>query len=205
MEQGLLGGSNWAGSSWDQLAQLCEATGRQAEAEQWYSKALAARRAADDRPGMAITLSNLAALLAKDPARLDEALRLAEESLAIKETLDPTAAEIWKTYGLLAHIATKQGESSQAAAYRAKSRQAYLAFPGWRQQLRQHEPLIAAVVQGSGVEATLARYGENATKVRPAIRRILSGERDEATLCEPLGYTEAAIIRAILAGIAGKG
>lgn len=210
-EQGLLGGMNGAGSTWDQLTQVCEATGRLPEAEQWYNKDLAACRAADDRPGMAITLSNLASLLFNQPARLDEARSLAEESLAIKETLDPAAAEIWNTYGLLALITTKQGENSLAAAYRSKSRQAYFAFPGWRQQLYRHEALIAMVVQASRepdvrkeLEQALneAAAGSIANRIT-AIRRILNGERDEAALYEPLNYMEAAVIRAILEGIAG--
>uniref|UniRef100_UPI0040561692 tetratricopeptide repeat protein n=1 Tax=Candidatus Electrothrix sp. TaxID=2170559 RepID=UPI0040561692 len=192
-----------AGASWGQLAQVCKATGRPAEAKQWYGKALAACRAADDRPGMAITLNNLADLLANDPARLDEARALAEEGLAIDKTLDPAAAQIWTTYDLLARIATQQGESSQAAQYRARSRQAYLAFPGWRQQLYRHEELIAVVVQGSDVETALARYNDTWINLKAAIQRILNGERDEATLSEPLGYEEAAIVHAILVGIKG--
>jgi tetratricopeptide (TPR) repeat protein len=202
-EQGLLGGMNGAGSSWNQLAQVCEDIGRVAEAEQWFRKALKARQAKEDRPHVAATLSNLASLIAKDPARLDEARGFAEEALAIDKTLDPAAAAIWNTYDILADIATQQGNNSQAGAYWAKSRQAYFAFPGWRKQLYQHEALIAAVVQGSGVEAALARYGEVWANLIAAIRHILSGERDEAALCGPLGYDEAAIIWAILEGIAG--
>ncbi|MCI5132103.1 MAG: hypothetical protein D3904_11415, partial [Candidatus Electrothrix sp. EH2] len=38
-----------------------------------------------------------------------------------------------------------------------------------------------------------------------AIECILDGERDEAALFEPLDYKEAAVIRAILEGIADKG
>jgi tetratricopeptide (TPR) repeat protein len=212
-ERGGQAGMIGAANSWNQLAQVCEATGRMAEAEQWYGKALAAFQAAEDWPRAAVTLYNLADLLVNQPARLDEARRLAEESLTIGETLDPAAAAIWMTYDILADIATKQGESNQAAAYRAKSRQAYLAFPGWREQLYQYEPLIAAVVQANRepdvrkeLEQALnkAAAGPRANRIT-AIQRILSGERDEAALCEPLGYQEAAVIRAILEGIAGKG
>ncbi|MGR0481166.1 MAG: tetratricopeptide repeat protein [Candidatus Electronema sp. V4] len=212
-DQGLLGGMNGAGASWNQLAQVCMFTGREAEAEQWYRKALMVRRDADDRPGIAITLSNLAILLANQPARLDETRHLAKEGVDISETLDPAAAEIWKNYELLAQITSQQGESSQAAAYRAKSRQAYLAFPGWRQQLYQYEALIAVVVQASTdqdlrnkLEPALDDLaGREQANFVAAIRSLLSGERDEAALCGPLDYEEAAVIRAILEGIAGKG
>ncbi len=194
-----------AGASWDRLAQVCTVIGRVVEAEQWFRKALEALQDTEDRPGIARILSNLADLLTDDSARLDEARRLAEESLAIKENLDPAAAEIWKTYDILANIASQQGDSSQAATYRAKSRETYFDFLGWRQQLHRHESLIAAVVQGSDVESALARYGKSADKMKVAIQRILNGERDEAALSEPLGWEEAAIIRAILEGIAGQG
>ncbi|CAK8711257.1 Tetratricopeptide repeat-containing protein [Candidatus Electronema halotolerans] len=129
-EQGMLGGSVSAGNSWDQLAQVCMFTGRKAEAEQWYDKALTVCRAADDRPGIARTLNNLANLLKDDPARLDEARSLAEEGLAISEALDPAAAEIWKTYNTLARIADQQGDSSRAIAYRAKAERAFAPYSG---------------------------------------------------------------------------
>jgi tetratricopeptide (TPR) repeat protein len=210
-EQGLLVGSNGTVTSWGQLARICEDTGRTAQAEHWYSKALAVHRAADDRPNMAITLNNLASLLVKDPARLDEARRLAEESLAIKEKLDSAALDIWKTCELLARIASQQGNSSQAAAYRAKSRQAYFDFPAWRQQMQQHEELIAVVVQVAARPSLLEQFeplwdelaGGKWANLKAAIRSLLSGQRDEAALCGPLDYEEAAVIRAILEGIDG--
>jgi tetratricopeptide (TPR) repeat protein len=197
-----MGESVSAAGSFGQLAQICKARGRLAEAEQWFRKALVAVRTAGDQPDLARTLSNLADLLEKDSARLNEARSLAEESLTIKETLDHTALAIWKTYNLLARIAAKQGETSQSAAYRAKSRQAYLAFPAWRQQIQKHEKLIASVIQDGDVEAALSSYDESAAAVKAAIRNLINGERDEAVLCEPLNYTEAAIIHAILEGFA---
>jgi len=200
---GLLGDSNGAGTSWQQLAQVCFFTGRLPEAEQWYRKALAAFQGAEDWPYVAATLGNLAILLVNDPARLDEARRLAEESLSIKETIAPAAAEIWTTYNILARIASQQGDSSQTAAYRAKSRQAYFAFPAWRQQTQRHEELITAVIEGGDVEAALARYDETFANLVAAIRSILNGQRDEAALCGPLDYQEAAVIWAILEGMGG--
>ncbi|WP_339137665.1 MAG: tetratricopeptide repeat protein [Candidatus Electrothrix sp. GW3-4] len=210
-EQGLLAGNNAAGGSWGQLALLCKATGRLAEAEQWYSKALTVFQSAEDWPNVSRTLSNLADLLANDPARLDEARGYAEEGLAISETLDPAVMQIWNTYKPLAHIADQQGESSQAAEYQAKGRQAYLAFPGWRQGLYQYEELIVAVVQAiedpdvrKELEQGLNEIAEGPkANLVAAIQRILNGERDEATLSEPLDYTDAAIVHAILEGIEG--
>ncbi|MCI5121155.1 MAG: tetratricopeptide repeat protein, partial [Candidatus Electrothrix sp. AUS4] len=212
-DQGLLGGSNGAGASWNQLAIVCLLTNRLTEAEQWFRKALQTFREGEDKSNIASTLNNLAGVLISDPTRLDEARRLAEDGVAIAETLNPATAQIWNTYELLAHIATQQGDSIRAAAYRDKSRKAYLAFPGWRQQIYQHERLIAAVVQATinidsrkELESVWDNWagGERANLIA-AIRCIIGGERDEAVLFEPLGYMEAALIRAILEGIEEQG
>ena len=144
---------------------------------------------------------------------MDEARGLAEESLTIKETLDPAAATIWTTYSLLARIADQQGDSSQAAEYRAKSRQTYLAFPGWRQQLEEDEEIIDAVVEASTypemqdeLEEGLDELAEQGwDDLVAAIERILSGERDEAALCEPLDYEEAALSAPFWRALPGRG
>jgi hypothetical protein len=49
----------------------------------------------------------------------------------------------------------------------------------------------------------LTLYDKSADNVKAAIPGILNGERDEAVLCEPLDCWEAAIIHAILEGLAG--
>ena len=108
-------------------------------------------------------------------------------------------------------IAIQQEKSRKSAEYRAKSRQAYFAFSGWRQQLHQYEELIVMVVQ-AGREPSIQEELEQAlneaiagpmANLITAIQRILNGERDEAALSEPLVWDEAAVIRAILEGIAG--
>ena len=60
-DQGLLAGGNGVAVTWDHLARVCTGTGRPAEAEQWYRKALAACRAAGDQSGTTRTLNNIAA------------------------------------------------------------------------------------------------------------------------------------------------
>jgi hypothetical protein len=57
-------------------------------------------------------LSNLANLLQSQPGRLAEARELAEEALGIKQTLDPGAAEIWKTYNILAEITDREAAAT---------------------------------------------------------------------------------------------
>jgi len=107
----------------------------------------------------------------------------------------------------------KKKNGTKASEYRRQSREAYQEFQGVRYQLQEDEPLIAGVV--AAVDDTKVRqeleYGlENWIKnglrknLVVAIQRILDGERDEALLCDPLGWQDAAIINAILRGIAGE-
>ncbi|MCP4698174.1 MAG: tetratricopeptide repeat protein, partial [Gammaproteobacteria bacterium] len=107
-----------AAKTWNQLAIVTEYAGKPHEADAWYRKAIEGGRTAGDKLGVSMRLSNFADLLVNHfPDRLAEARLLAEESLAIKKTLDPAAAEIWKTYGLLAQIADCQGDTVHAAKY----------------------------------------------------------------------------------------
>ncbi|MGB3693971.1 MAG: hypothetical protein WA999_14705, partial [Spirulinaceae cyanobacterium] len=154
-------------------------------------------------------LGNLAGLLQNRPQRLPEAKRLAEEALAIDKTLDPGAVEIWITYQILAEIAQKQGESSQAMEYRRLAREAKWNYAGTRYELRKRGKLIGmvvAAVSDSEVRQQLEEFVSGLKgrleNLAVAIRQILAGERDEDAFLEDLHYDDAVIIRAILQGIA---
>ncbi|ELS01456.1 NB-ARC domain-containing protein [Xenococcus sp. PCC 7305] len=192
-----------AAQTWNQLAMVNENAGRLKEAETWYRKTLEHCEALPDKG--AKVFNNLADLLQNQRDRLPEARQLAEEGLAIKKTLDPAAAEIWKTYGLLAAIADKQGDTDQAREYRRLSRQEYNQFAGMPYQLQQYENLIAGVVAAvddaevrQQLEDDMDQLPEVWASLVTAIRAILEGERDEELLCEPLDYKDAAIVGAIL-------
>ncbi|MEJ6480359.1 CHAT domain-containing protein [Nostoc punctiforme UO1] len=198
-----------AASTWGQLGLLNKLVGKLGEAEAWFRKALEQYQKLKDQASASRTLNNLANLLQNQPHRLSEARQLAEEALAIYKTLDPAAAEIWKIYDILADIADKEGDSTQAKEYRRQARQAKAAFAGTQYELRQHGWLIAWVVDAvdDAEEREQLKTGmENAAEGRQnfvaAIRRILAGERDENILCESLGSEDSMIIYAILRGIA---
>jgi tetratricopeptide (TPR) repeat protein len=140
-----LGNIAGAASTWGQLAILARFTHRPADAEAWYRKALTADEESRNSAAQSVTLSNLANLLRTLPGRLDEACDLAEQALTLKETLDPAAAEVWKTHGLLAEIAAAQGRQDQARA-------AYAAFPGARHHLAPIRDLLAAAAAAAGGE-----------------------------------------------------
>jgi tetratricopeptide (TPR) repeat protein len=204
--QGLIGGSNGAATTWNQLAIVSEGAGKLTEAEAWYRKAITAARAICDLIALSKRLSNLANLLQQFPNRLNEAKQLAEESLAIKQTLDPAATEIWNTYGILAQISDQQGDPDKAKEYRCLSRTARANFAGTEYELRQHAPLIEGVVRAVVdaevrqqleplLEDMVSRGWQN---LIAAIRQILNGERDEDILCEGLGGIDSQVVLAIL-------
>lgn len=201
-----------AARTWNQLAIVTEKAGKPAAAEAWYRKAIEGFRAIGDETSPSKILSNLAGLLQSQPGRLDEARQLAEEALAIKQTLDPGAAEIWTTYTILAKIADQQGRAAAAQDYRRQARAARAAFDGTQHELKKHQDLIVAViaaVQGHAEardvvaqhQAAMRQGGASWSQVADAIDRLLAGERDEDALCGSLHYNGAVIILAILAGL----
>lgn len=198
-----------AARTWNQLALVCEGSGKPQEAEAWYRKAIAASKAVGDIVQTSRSLSNLANLL-QTQGNLPEARQLAEEALAIQQTLDPAAAEIWKIYNLLAQIATQQGATAQAQDYRRQSRQSYAAFAGSRHALQQWEELIQGIVAAVGDAAvrqqleeflpSLAERGYD--NLVQAIQQILAGARDEDELCDELDYEDSSIVMEILRRLA---
>ncbi|WP_211211661.1 tetratricopeptide repeat protein [Lamprocystis purpurea] len=170
-----------AARTWNNLAIVTMNAGRPEAAEHWYRKAIEGSRAVGDRVNQSNGLGNLANLLQSQPTRLAEARRLAEESLAIKETLDPGAAEIWNTHDILAQItdceraaapdpATAAALAAQSSAHRRRARAALRAFPGTRHRLQPHLPLIRLVVQALAAPAP-GRAGRLARL--PLIGRLL--------------------------------
>lgn len=126
-----------AAQTWNQLASISYIVGRSEAADTWYRKSIEGGKQTRDTVGLSKSLSNLSDLLRTQPQRLTEARELAEEALAIDLTLDPGAAEIWKTYDLLAEIADQQSRGTEAAEYRRLARDAKRNFAGTRHQLRR--------------------------------------------------------------------
>jgi tetratricopeptide (TPR) repeat protein len=198
-----------AATTWNQLAQINQLHGNVQEAENWYRKAIEADKATNNLIGLSIGCGNLADLLLQhQPHRLGEARQLAETGLAIDKTRDPDEVEIWKTYLVLAKIADKQNDVTQAQLYRRLAREAKANYAGRHHELEQHkkfvEAVVATVAQPSlrkQLEAMLQqREGKGWRKLVAAIRRILDGERDWDTLSEKdmLDLEDALIVREIL-------
>lgn len=220
-QQGDLAG---AAQTWNQLAIVNQVAGKPEAAERWYRKAIEGGRRTGDEVGVAMGLNNLANLLRNLPGRLAEARQLAEEALAIKQTLDPGAAEIWTTYNILAKVAEKEAETTsdsrlktglqtQAREYRRLARDGKRNFAGTGHELQQLAPLILTVVAAcagqpearravAGFEQKLSQAGAEGQALSRVLDRLLAGERDENVLCEGLLSNSAMIIEAILHALA---
>lgn len=219
----------WAAQIWCQLANVSVLAGKPVAAELWYRKAIEGFQAGTEAINLSKGLSNLAGLLQTQPGRLAEARQLAEEALAIKQTLDPGAAEIWKSYELLAQIAEQEalgvppsgggaeeppkgGTPNKAREYRRLAREAKRNFAGTRHELKRHAGLILATVATCAGQAEAREFvakhqadvrqaGPEGESLARTLDRILAGERDEAALCEGVGFDAAMIIETILASL----
>ncbi|HJX53677.1 MAG TPA: tetratricopeptide repeat protein [Polyangia bacterium] len=210
-----------AAQTCNQLAAVNEAAGKPDAGEMWYRKAIEGFRAVGDETSPAAVLSNLAGLLRTQPGRLAEARQLAEEALAIGQTLDPGAAEIWKTYTILADIADQEAQAApdarqtadlqaQGREYRRLAREAKRNFAGTRHELRQRLPVILRTItsvhdpkQRLQFEQMLPGMEQHGwTNLVAAIRRILAGERDPDALCAALDLEDSMIVETVLQGLA---
>lgn len=223
-ENGWLVGNNGAAASWNQLAIVNENAGKPSAAEMWFRKEIEVDRAMGNPNDLAPDLTNLADLLQTQPGRLAEARQLAEEALALKQKVDPGAAEIWKTYNILAQIADREAEActedrlkaglrAKASEYRRLARDAKRNFAGTRHELRQFAPIILATVAACAgqpeAREAVTQHQQAMSQVTPewqavsqVLGRILAGERDKTALCEGLGSTTALLIETILQGLA---
>jgi SagB-type dehydrogenase family enzyme len=145
-----------AAETWGQLAMLAREAGAAEMAEGWYRKALDVDRQIGNPTQLAHRLNGLADLLQNQPGRVADARHLAEEALAVVQSLDPAAAEIWKHYGLLAGIIDHQARITADAEHKAALETQARDY----RELQTHAPAIVA---------TLARVGESPSCGRAVI------------------------------------
>jgi tetratricopeptide (TPR) repeat protein len=204
--QGMIFGDNGAAATWNQLGLVCRSQGKLDTAEDWHRKALEVFQPSDDPVRISVILSNLASLLVEQPHRLANARQFAERSLAVKLTLDPNATEIWKTYQILAEVATQQGRIEANRTYRRQMRQSYNVFPGAQAKFQLNDMFfikgVVAATKRTDIRKTLEASLQGASPDQKsfvtAILQLLNGEWDEDTLCNSLGCSKSAIICAIL-------
>ncbi len=203
------------------MAVICKQGGKDDTAEMWYRKAIAAFRQGGNSVALYSALHNFAILLRTQPIRLTEARQLAEEALAITQTLDPGAAQIWTIYKNLAMIEDQESQAAtdtnrkaellaQARDHRRLARQTKFKFPGTSHKLRKHVPVILGAIRAiqepkhhQEFEQVLDGMKQHGwTNLVTAIRRILAGERDADALCDSLDLEDSMIVETIIQGLA---
>jgi len=117
-------------------------------------------------------------------------------------------------YSILAKIAEKQGRAAEAREWRRKEQESYAAYAGAGHEMRQYQPLIQAIVAACQGDAQARQQVEvflpqmEASKdwqnLPSVTRRILAGERNADKLCAGIDRTDAYIVHAILAQLAGE-
>jgi len=208
-----LGNRRGAASTWNHLAQINTRLGNPAAAETWYRRAIDQRREERNDFGLSRVVNNLASLLRNHTERLGEARQLAEESLALCQAMEPSAAEIWKSYQLLADIATRQAAAAEDAAtllqqardYRRLSREAFQTYPGNQVYLQKYALLILAWCDGDAATQAeiLAQLGQaHFTQLAKALSRLQAGESATDALLDELDYDDGLILNTILQGLA---
>jgi tetratricopeptide (TPR) repeat protein len=201
-----------AAATCNQLAIVARLWGKPAEAEQWYRRALGYSGNAS-KPHTSTMLNNLASLI-KDEIRagrqphhrLAEAQQLAEQALAIKETLD-ASGELWTTLSILATIAEMENRSDDVQTYRRRARESFAAFEGNRWHIdQQHGNLVNAIANAAlgnqqareAVESALPSIEKNGWMIAESTGRIWAGERDWHSLCEGLDNQDSLLVLRIL-------
>lgn len=131
-----------AAQDWGQLAIVAQEAGDPGAAEAWHRKAIDAVRQTRKPLRLAAHLCNLAALLAHQPGRLDEARRLTEEGLRIGQAVDPTSLQNWKHYGVLATIIEAEAAILPDRERRVELKARVRAY----RQVEQHAPRIVTAL-----------------------------------------------------------
>jgi SagB-type dehydrogenase family enzyme len=175
-----------AAQTWSQLALLAQETGKPETAEERYRKTIEIDRRIGNRTQLTHHLNSFAAFLRRRPDRLGDARQLVEEALVIAQSVDPTAAETWKHYGVLADLIDDEARATadvdQKAALNMRARD--------YREVQQHAPALCAV---------LTRIGESQTFGKAVIvgqlgRSFHVGGRTDlaiAYVCEALAITES--------------
>jgi tetratricopeptide (TPR) repeat protein len=208
-----IGDDRYTATACNQLATVAVNAGRPQEAERWYLRAIELGEKLNLVGELGKWLSNLASLYLSQN-HLDKAETYARRALAIVETLD-LSSEPWKTYSLLAELAEKRGRMDEVREWRRKEQESFAAFAGSDTQIKQFEPLIAAIVAAcqanqealAQVESVLQKMENGGNEDRAfakSVRRLLAGESDVVSLSEGLNRNGGLIIRRILQALNGE-
>ena len=129
-------------AAWHQLGRIYHEQQQWDEAERHYREAARISEERGHPAAAAQTWNNLADLLQNQPGRLADARQLAEKALIVAQSLDPTAAETWKNYGVLADITDKEARTTPDDERRAVLEMQSRDY----RELQRHAPVIFAAL-----------------------------------------------------------
>lgn len=201
--------NDFASRTWNEMGLLMKNIGNLEQAESFFRRAVNANRRNIEDPGqLADTLNNLADILQTRVTNIEEAMRIAEESLSIKINLDPNAVEIWKTYHILSKIAGKLGDLMRSDEYLIKCLESYNSYPGAVYKSDKINEIVAFVTKNLGsipqnyqIKSELNVLLKGREKLEKSIVDVIKGERNRVVLCEQLGWEDSLIIISILRDI----
>jgi SagB-type dehydrogenase family enzyme len=191
----------WAetAQTWNQLALLAQETGKPEKAEERYRKTIEIDRRIGNRTQLTHHLNGLADLLRRQPDRLGDARQLIEEALVIAQGVDPTAAETWKHYGVLADLIDDEARAATDAEQKAAL---HMRTRDYR-EVQQHAPALCAVLTRIGDSQTFGK----AVIVGQLGRSFHVGGRTDlgiAYVREALAITESLVQSEGLKGLRGS-
>ena len=180
--------------TWNLLGTILHLSEKIKDAENLYRKAFEYCESMNSENKFLISdiLHNLASLLKNKPQFLGEARQKAEKALFIKKQIDPDLAEIWRTYILLAKIATKQNKSTQANYYLSLARKNKANFAGTKYELKKYSKLIPMLIgyvakpRWQKAVFNLMEKNELPRELITVLQRIFNGERNLDKLCGEL-------------------
>jgi tetratricopeptide (TPR) repeat protein len=208
--------------TWNQLGLLNMNLGKFEAAEAWFRNAIAGGQRAQNVLLCLGPLRNFGFLLQTLPGRLAEARQVLEQALSIQMNHNPAAEEIWTICMFLAETEEKEIQTTLDLQFRlelqAKAREhrqlARLAKSRFVAAPDQLEPFVGAVhamiaACGGHVDALRAVHElqvalrrDGPSDFATSLDRILTGERDELSLCENLKPILTTVVNIILVGLA---
>jgi len=195
----------------NQLGKVAYSTGRFDECEKWARRALEIQEKSGNSILIAIGNHALAVSLLS-LGRFNDAAFYIETAIKLYETVQDFENTV-KGYSTAAQIAEKRGHINEAREWRRKEQESFAAFAGSDNEIKQFEPLIAAIVKAANGDEEAKAYLEREyqkiqgadewEKGAQAFQRLVAGERNFELLAEGLGRTQALIIRRILQALSG--
>ncbi|MBF0162851.1 MAG: tetratricopeptide repeat protein [Magnetococcales bacterium] len=199
-----------------QLGNLFDAQGRWEEAVVHYRQAADRYVRLQDQAGEGLVRNNLAGTLVK-LGRLEEARQEIQRAIKCREP-SGHAAELWKSYNILAAIETADGQPVAAAQARLQARKLFAQYR--RDGGENHNPgakwcqaVANAIAQGNGpqAQAQLGQVAKDpqqpawAKTLSAVLLAILSGQRQPALADTPgLDYDDAVEVELLLEKLGGS-